>query len=184
LNDVKFDVVQLIGTTIGQQRCEGVTHGSKDFNLVDQGKLKYEKEFDYYLALDADIGFKIEDIQKLISLDKDIVGGAYVSRADLSKYVTGHFVEKEKYTTLSRHIPVMAKGLIKVDWIGMGFTLIKRDVFRKIQYPWWRESIVKTVENGKEYAHYNTDDIGFCILAKEAGYEIYCDCDTVVNHHI
>jgi hypothetical protein len=73
-----------------------------------------------------------------------------------------------------------------VQWIGMGFTLIKRDVFRKMRFPWWREAFTESIckEDGKLHAYYLGDDIGFCLNAQEAGYDIYCDCDTVVKHHV
>jgi len=183
-SELTIDIVRIIGTAISHQRCEGVHFQTS--NLVYQTD-NYNEEFDYYLALDADISFKPTDLRHLIALNLDIVGGAYHAReSHKQRYVAGDFEPGYKYASTDFFLSSQCRGLIKVDWIGMGFTLIKRDVFRKIRYPWWREVVVEVIDprDGKLHAHYNGDDIGFCLNAKEAGYDIYCDCDVVVKHHV
>lgn len=61
---------------------------------------------------------------------------------------------------------------ITVDAIGMGFCLIKREVFEKVPYPWFEW---KRKEGPSE-------DFAFCQKAKEAGYEIKVLTDIRLSH--
>jgi hypothetical protein len=91
MDDFTIEFVRVIGTAISHQRCEGVH--LKTSTLVYQDN--YKEEFDYYLALDADISFKPDDVRKLLSLDLDIVGGAYCARRAPNSFVAGDFVPGE-----------------------------------------------------------------------------------------
>ncbi len=55
------------------------------------------------------------------------------------------------------------QGVIEVDVLSMGYSLWKREVWEKIEYP-QPEPVSKL-----------DADTEFCKLAKEAGYKIYTD---------
>jgi GT2 family glycosyltransferase len=59
--------------------------------------------------------------------------------------------------------------LVMVDATGMHFTLIRKEVFEKIERP---------------YFVYDTtsEDMNFCKKAKKAGYEIYVDTGLEIGH--
>lgn len=63
----------------------------------------------------------------------------------------------------------------EILWCGLGCTLIKREVFEKLEKPWFR--IDKTLRlNDWQWidnpAKYGSLDIWFCTKAKEAGFKI------------
>ena len=106
-----------------------------------------EKDFDYLMFIDADIGFNPTDILSMINANKDIICGIYpkkeidwvqVSNAvkdgvppqELSKY-TGAFVVNLVHDAKS------AQGAmnepIQIANGGTGFMLIKREVLEKLK---------------------------------------------------
>jgi hypothetical protein len=181
------EIVQVTGTTISDQRCRGANLECSDF----ENQNAFDSEWDNLLCVDSDIEFETTDVERLLSLNLDLVGGAYKGRGR-EAYCAGDFLEDgTKIIRPNRWLGLENKGLVKVDWIGMGFTLIKRDVLRKMKYPWWREHFTRYPEDGVTYPNrkgdirisYLGDDIGFCINAAESGYEIWCDCSTIVKHH-
>lgn len=56
-----------------------------------------------------------------------------------------------------------------VDGVGMGFCLIRRDVFQNVEYPWF------------EFGKYSEDYI-FCAKAQEVGYKVKIDTTVKLAH--
>ena len=98
-----------------------------------------ETDCEYYLTLDADIVYlgDFDPLERLISLNKDIVGGVYVYKKppclpvfrpiDLQEIYErdGKFPENYKF-----NIP---DEPFEVCWLGNGFKLIKRNVIEEIR---------------------------------------------------
>lgn len=61
-------------------------------------------------------------------------------------------------------------GLKRIDGCGCGAVLVAREVFEKIEYPWFR--LAKGVG----------EDFYFCLKAAEAGYEIWADLSVLCGH--
>ena len=177
--DWDADVCLCRGTTIATQRCAGVNFDES--SRISQN-MDYSREFDYYLAVDGDIVFTPGNVRQLLAHNLDIVGGAYLSRPIPEGFTAGNFFDDTRVVSHGKFLHKSSTGLQEVDWIGMGFTLIKRGVFRRMFYPWWRERVETMTVDGIAYAANSGDDVGFCIGAREAGYKIYCDCDCAVEH--
>lgn len=62
-------------------------------------------------------------------------------------------------------------NFIKVDTIGFGFCLIKREVFEKMPKPWFPWSVPSPSE-----------DFNFCINARKMGYDINVLTDVKIGH--
>jgi len=184
MDDIAVDTVITIGSVLFYQRNLAV--GLDYPPEVDQSEAIYDREFDFYLALDADVSFKLDDVRKLIAHDLDIVGGAVIPRRLPSKFSAGHWHNGDYRFTDDDYLSNTTTGLVEVDWIGMGFTLIKRDVFRKMRYPWFRDYIYeyKNPKSGKLCVSVGGEDITFCKQAGDLGYKIYCDCDCRPVHHV
>jgi len=169
-----LDIRETQSSIIAYGRNAGVNGGGCD--LARQSGFG----FDFYLSLDADIAFTPEHLRRLLSRDKDIVGGAYAYRVDPGKAVAGYY-NGDGLAEPSTFIDIDAEGLRKVDWVGGGFTLIKREVFEKTEYPWYRDVAFRYIKDGERVALIG-EDIGFCMGAASAGFDIYCDCDCRVEH--
>jgi hypothetical protein len=148
------------GTLIASQRME----------LARQA---LEEKADYLLWLDSDMRFPKETIGHLILRDKPIVAANYATRRMPIKPVAmmdgGGKIDRV-YTGPE------SQGLEPVDYVGMGVMMVKREVFEKIEAPWFAIPY-STIGN-----HYIGEDVFFCRKAKEAGYEVLLDHD--LSQHV
>lgn len=142
--------------------------------------------FDEILFIDGDIAFNPNDVEKLRAHGKDFICGAYMQKG--SGFLTTQFESKER-------IPLGSiGGLHKVKTCGMGFNLIRREVFECVEelfklptcgihcnnplVPYFMPMII--VENG--FDRYLCEDMAFCHRAKKAGFELWCDTSISLWH--
>jgi len=166
-------------------------------SLITQARTKIANfflnntEYEYLLFLDADVGFKPDDVLKLLSHKKDIVGGTYPMKSIPLRWPF----------TLSQ--PEQRDGdLIKIENNGIGFTLIHRSVFQKIIEKYGKEIKFFPVNNDvnqslteKEYNnsyhffgeikiddYYFSEDKSFFYLTKQCGIENWLDVSINLSH--
>jgi hypothetical protein len=148
------------GTLIASQRME----------LARQA---LEEKADYLLWLDSDMRFPKETIGHLILRDKPIVAANYATRRMPVKPVA----MMDAQGKIDRvYTGPESEGLQPVDYVGMGVMMVKREVFEKIEAPWFAIPY-STIGN-----HYIGEDVFFCRKAKEAGYEVLLDHD--LSQHV
>ena len=73
--------------------------------------------------------------------------------------------------------------LFEVAYTGMGFMLVRKGVFEKVGYPWFRpiwENI--PLDNGIIMKDFTSEDVGFCRTATEKGTKIFIDPSVIVGH--
>lgn len=139
--------------------------------------LKRQKvtDCDFVLFCDADTGFTFDNIIAMIDEDKPVIGGAYRYRKEraihIGTYCAGDFMPN-KPGFIHSYIDANETGVVKVDWVGGGFVLVKSDVFEKIEYPWFHCSVL---EDG-DYASEMGEDIGFCVKCYNAKIPIFLHC--------
>jgi GT2 family glycosyltransferase len=164
----------------------------KTSSLISCARNDHARQFqgDWLLFWDSDIVVPqkhIKAINRLIDHNRDIVGGLYVKKSNpsiaidqglgaikvpaptLGKWVDGKFEVPLEFTPDS---------LFEVDSIGMGFTLIKREVIERV-----------SAMGGKPFDHILDDngvqlgeDVSFCLKAKKAGFNVYCDTGLELVH--
>lgn len=148
------------GTLIASQRME----------LARQA---LEEKADYLLWLDSDMRFPKETIGHLILRDKPIVAANYATRRMPVKPVA----MRDEGGKINRvYTSPESEGLEQVDYVGMGVMMTKREVFEKVEAPWFAIPY-STIGN-----HYIGEDVYFCKKAKEAGFEVLVDHD--LSHHV
>ena len=169
--DFDIDLRTVQGASIARGRNLLVTESS----AVNQTDF----DFDYYLSLDADIEFTVDDVRKLIARDLDIVSGGYQMRGKPDMACAGWFgdVNSERLD----YVRWKSKELCRVDWVGAGFLLIKKGIFQSMAFPYFEELWI-TYNNGNVV--FWGEDIGFCMSAVRDGFNIFCDMDVKVYHLI
>ena len=136
-----------------------------------QGK----KDYDYIMWIDSDQVFELNDFFKLLRHDKDIVSGLYLRKpqGDTLNDIPIEFAcfnedGKRLYTN-------EVNGELRKVWSnGMGWMLIKKGVFEKIEYPWFGPII--------EGLGFHGEDVSFQIRAKDVGFDSYVDTSIIVGH--
>jgi predicted SAM-dependent methyltransferase len=71
--------------------------------------------------------------------------------------------------------------LIKADGVGMGATLIKTEVFKNLEKPWFR-TVPGYGDNGRQVLPQMTEDIWFCDKVRDAGFDILVDTSLQCSH--
>lgn len=127
----------------------------------------------YSIFFDADMAFPQQVINQLLSHNKDIVGGAYYQR-QYPYYPHIYEILGDMSFPRSKRV-VAIHPFMKADAIGTGCLLVKRNVYEKLGDNPFRLVYV----NGDNLVG---EDIGFCILAKENGFEVNVDTTMDIAH--
>ena len=138
---------------------------------------------------------KGEDVeQKGIALkidpekERHIVAGWYCTEDGKTTSVA-HWLDEDDFRTnggVMNHETIESiskrKKPFTVDYTGFGWLLIKKGVFEHEQmpYPWFAPKM-QIFESG-EVQDMCGEDVSFCLDAKEAGFEIWCDPRIRVGH--
>jgi glycosyltransferase involved in cell wall biosynthesis len=148
-----------------------------------QGKLDY----DYIMWIDSDIVFKPEQFFKLIEANKDIVSGLYkmsnnTQYATVENWDDEFFKKNGSYEFLTPDMVSKKKSLFPVSYTGFGFILIKKGVFESLEYPWFRPLWVEYDINNKKVMDFTMEDVAFCKMIKEKGFDVFIDPKIIVGH--
>ena len=174
--DIEWDLVS---------RYSPIVHQVRNLSINEA----INKDYDYVMWIDSDIIFTQSDFEKLLSYDVDIVSGLYLVKSgdDIqqleSRYACiGMNGEKIKKWEIDRYIEIGGNtsikynfntdcpdGLIEVKGNGMGWMLIKKGVFEKIDNPF----------DSKISIH---EDLAFQTKALEKGFKSYVDPSIKVGH--
>ena len=89
---------------------------------------------------------------------------------------------KEWWSDESRNcrVDVQKEKPFTVDYTGFGWVLIKHGVFENLEYPWFAPKM-QVFESGSVQDMCG-EDVSFCLDAKEAGFETWCDPRIRVGH--
>jgi len=133
----------------------------------------------HIMFIDNDMEFKPSAIQRLVDHDKDIVCAPYNARPAPGSQVVSTVKMMDKHGNIPMHGGrerfELGSGLTKVGGAGTGFMLIKLSVFDKLKKPYF---VAWEDENGVHH----TEDIEFCIKAREAGFDIWVNPTIPVGH--
>jgi len=178
---IKFSISNQYSSVVYYARnlCLGgnVTYGK------DQKPFNGQIDYTHLMWIDSDIVFNTQQFQALLDHDKDIVSGIY-KMAGGDKYTTvenwdeDYFEKNGTFEFWTDESIKGKKGLIDVAYTGLGWMLVKKGVFEKLEYPWFRP-IWKTF--GKVH-DFTSEDTAFCLLVKEKGFNIYVDPTIRVGH--
>lgn len=148
------------------------------------------KEISHIFMVDSDIVFSPADFWTLWGHDVPVVAGAYcysteaLSREGDKRIVAGKWdVEFFKaHHTFPAYTLDEARGLanplLEVDWLGLGFALVRTEVFTKIEYPWFNSELI-VIDRLRDTT---SEDVGWCRKVNRAGYKILLDPSVKVGH--
>lgn len=157
------------GLRMGLARSYGSVLPRNRNECVD---IALRQEVDALLFVDADMVFEKDSLLRLLKLDRDIVSGLCVNRHPPFSPSVKIRNDKGLYGT-SPHT-TEGRFLSGLAGVGMAFTLIKMEVFRKVKQPWFAMPPLGVDVQG--------EDLYFCEKAIEAGFDICCDTSLIIGH--
>lgn len=147
-------------------------------------------EFEYLFCLDADVAFQPEDMLKLYSYQKPIVSASYPMKTLPIRHCY------ELYNPVK-----LCGNLVKIGGIGMGFVLIHRSVFEKLNkhyselkyFPGLNNSNYLITENEYHNSYhyfaemnkegkYLGEDMSFFHRVSDIGYDVWMDTSIELQH--
>lgn len=137
---------------------------------------EWAKRYDYLFSVDSDIVLPKDTLVKMLEADKDIISGLYIQRIP-----DRHTLEVYMDTPNGGcgNIPyelIKDRGVVEIAACGMGCSLIKGDVFRKLDYPHF---VYKSAIDHKDTV---SEDVYFCMKARAAGFKVWADASIMCDH--
>lgn len=153
-----------------------------EFFLTKQGN---GKPFTHLLMIDSDTIPPEDVVSRLLSHGKDITSGltpilSFNSDEQSWETYDNCFVEAERDETgkiVKTFIAARHTGLQEVFRCGASCILIKREVFEKLEKPYFR-----FITNEDNTSHVRSEDINFCDEARKAGFSIFADTEVACSH--
>ena len=156
-------------------------------------QLAMDRNADYVLTVDNDVVLP-NDALKLLLEDAREVNLGYYAHRDTDNIYRGktcicklkdengkeyyHYPLESEYTAAEMHkLAEAGEKKIEVHGGGMGCALIRIDVFRKLQYPWY-----DWVNYGDKNRGMLSEDLYFCVLCRNSGVPIYADVRVGCGH--
>lgn len=169
-----FYPAQLLLPEEGQAFIEFCKWGNAVNNRNDMVKSFLQKDYTHLFFMDSDMTFPEATLSRLLYHDKDVIGGFYTIKIPdfHSTCFIGNFGDK----TWQSYNPLPGETLKEVTALGTGCMLIKRKVFESGKWPWFYFRPEPFVEK------FATEDIAFCVDAKERGFGIWCDFTVKCGH--
>lgn len=150
-----------------------MTGGSVPSNLNALVKSAQDLECSHLFIVEDDSSFAADSLIRLLMHDKPVVTGLCRSRgAPFRPYIYSGLDEESKL--LWRELSPEDEGLIKVAATGMGGILIQMWVFDKLDKPYFHSYYKGETEWGQ--------DVVFGKSLIEAGIDVYCDTDVIIEH--
>ena len=138
---------------------------------------------DYLLMVDDDIIVPADAITQLLSVfDSDpktgIAGGLYYARDGIRPMAVADW---KPYDTTSAYTPAFTRDPIHVDGVGFGCVLIKCDVFRSMEQPFFPAQVF--LEESLRRVRVCNEDYLFCRRAAQAGFATYLHAGVRLGHY-
>lgn len=156
--------------------AEGGPLISRARNMLLERFLKTDAQF--LLMVDTDIVFTASDVRLLLQAGKPIVGALYYG-------ILGHNPNSTFPVALTKRDGVLQsldktpKSLCRVDAVGMGLTLIRRDVVEALDpHSGLNRPFAEMIYNGRHHG----EDAVFCLEAMKAGFETWLEPKARVGH--
>lgn len=149
----------------------------------DQKPFDGKLEYDYLMWIDSDILFTPQHFARLVTHNKDIVSGIYLMEggsalATVKEWDESYFTAHGCFRFLTLKDIAGEKELVEVCYTGMGFMLVRKEVFERMEYPWFRP-VEKKIGHMVDFT---MEDVSFCLRAQEKGFKVFIDPMVRVGH--
>jgi hypothetical protein len=140
--------------------------------------------YDKIVWIDSDVQWEVEDFQRILASELDIVSGLYATHPNgtVACAVFHPDYEEKKPAKTHESFFFMHDEPVEVFGVGFGFVAIKSGVFENMDRPWFKiEHIIWDKE--LDFATNVGEDYSWCMNARRNGYQIFVDPTVKVLHH-
>jgi hypothetical protein len=102
--------------------------------------------------------------------------------ATVEKWDDDYFLRNGNYQFMTPEMVQQKKELFPVAYTGFGWMLMKKGVFESLEYPWFQPTWKEWKHNGKQIREFLMEDVSFCNMIQEKGYQIWADPEVIVGH--
>lgn len=134
------------------------------------------KRYDYLFCVDSDIVLPKDSLEKMLAADRDVISGLYIQRIPGEQNLEIYKANSQGGADRLTYSEVVGKGILELGACGFGCVLIKSHVLRTMPYPHF---VYRSAIN---HADTFSEDIFFCIKAREAGFKIWADTSILCDH--
>ena len=131
-------------------------------------KKAIEAKADYVFFLGDDVICPPNTVIQLLSRKVDIVTGIYWTKG----YPTRPYIWKGLQR--GEYLDWKAGEFFEIDFCGVDCTLIKTDVFKNVEYPWFSRDWLWSDKQDKPTG-IETEDFFFYLKAQKSGYKVWAD---------
>lgn len=140
-------------------------------NLIVEAAL--EDNYTHILFMDDDVAPERDALNRLLSHNVNSISGLYLQGSYPHQPLIFDDFDEQGHAFFS-YLEDDVKGLKPIAAAGLGFYLVKTDVFRQLEKPWFRL--------GELDPEQWCDDIGFFHRLRKLDIQTYCDLDVKIGH--
>lgn len=148
-----------------------------------------ESDATHLLFIDSDLVFSLEQIQRIMEHEEDVVGGAYFKKCEGEPLGVWNLLDTVEFK---------GNGLIEAKYVGTGFLRISRRVFELMiqefgndiwyhldhdrsqkEYDFWRNGVYTFEDKTRRYL---SEDWWFCQKWRDIGGRVWLDRGIVCRH--
>lgn len=134
-------------------------------------------EYDYLFSVDSDIILPKDSLKKMVNANKPIISGLYIQRIQNTHILEVYMDNSNGGVTNIPYELIKNKGIVEIASCGMGCCLIKTEVFKNIEYPYF------VYHSAIDHSKTMSEDIVFCLNARKNGFTVWAD-STIICEHI
>ena len=136
------------------------------------------------MFIDSDIIFTPEDVKNLLDMDENIACGAYLMNggthyAIVEEFNNKYFLENGSFQFLTREDLNNKSNNFKVEYCGMGFMMIKKNIIEQLEYPWFYANKFIFNDTVEEFT---SEDVSFCMSLNKKSFNIVINPKIRVGH--
>jgi hypothetical protein len=148
-------------------------------------------EFDVWVTIDSDIIFTYEQFIELVESTElyPVVSGIYkmsnvVDFACVKDWDIDYFKKTGNFKFISENDIAKMDKFEEVAYNGMGFFACKREIFNKLQYPYFHRELeeIKDKDGNVIITEMCSEDVAFCKNLSDAGIKIIVNTKLIVGH--
>lgn len=154
--------------------------GGKPFDVMRNRQAAKFLELDYecLMLVDCDIVPPDDAIARLLAHNKAICGIASLSFQFGEPFAVVLEAAPEEPHGYRQVKELTGLKKLKNGAIGLACCLIKREVFGRMERPWFEEILIDDGVGSRDA------DFVFCEKARALGYDIWVDCDRLTDHKV